>query len=281
MPLWFLPPDFTYRKDGAIRLGTVLEHPLRPLSILASEGNGLPADLDLPEEESIVERNHEHPREAGVSIGMKLWSAFRKVASTGAEMSVDRSRVHDFGKVDHEVWAFNRELSDRCLEGIVSVPKVRKYMDSALFGRKPVYIITGVRITKTSFAVSTQSNATVSAQTSTSTSDPTNTTPFTAGGDGNMRVTNTAGDSYETAPNILFAYRVHIIRDAGSGEIKEDLFSHKKAFMTGTSDLDIECLEVSPQAFQQGINESLEVHEQSIGDDDSWVSVPLSFSGCN
>ncbi|KAM5429007.1 hypothetical protein McaMca56_008199, partial [Microsporum canis] len=196
----FLPPDFTYRKDSAIRLGTILKHPLRPLSILASEGNGLLADLNLLEEESIVERNYKYPREAGVSIGIKLWSTFRKVVLTRAEISVDRSRVYNFGKVDHKVWAFNRKLSDRYLEGIVLVPKVRKYIDSALFGRKPVYIITGVRITKTLFAVSTQSNTTVSAQTSTSTSDPTNTTPFTAGGDGNIRVTNIAGDSYETAP---------------------------------------------------------------------------------
>ncbi|KAJ5996787.1 hypothetical protein N7522_008447 [Penicillium canescens] len=279
MPFWFLPPDFTSRKDGAIRLGTVLEHPLRPMSILASQGNGLPADLDLPSKGSIIERNHEHPRGADVSVGMKLWAAFLEIASGTAETSVNLSRNRDFGKVDHEVWTFDRELSDKCLKEIMAVPKVQKYVDSGFLGRRPVYVITGVRITNTSFTVSTRSNENVSVQASTSASDPTGTVPITAGAEWSVQLTNIADDSYETAPGIVFAYRVHIIRTKGDGEVREDLFSHKKAFMTGLSGPDIECLEVNSQVLRQDPDEPFETYMHSAKSGDDWVSVPLPFSG--
>ncbi|CAG8929682.1 unnamed protein product [Penicillium salamii] len=276
MPFWFLPPDFTFSKDGAIRLGAVIEHPLRPLSILASEGNGLPADIDLPAKCSIVERGHEHSRGAERSVGMNLWATFLELASSTMEASVELARNRDFGKVDHEVLMFNRELGDKCLKRIMAVPKVRKYVDSGFFGRKPVYIITGVRVTNDSFDVSTRSNATVSAQTSASASDPTGTVPITAGTGGNARITSTADDSYETAPGIVFAYRVHIIRTKGDGEVGEELFSHKKAFMTGPHGPDLECIEVNPEMLRQDPDEPLEVHSQSLGDEIEWASVPIS-----
>lgn len=279
MPFWFLAPDFTSRKDGAIRLGTVLEHPLRPMSILASQHNGLPEKIDLPPRGSIIERNHEHTRGSDVSFGMKLWAAFLEVITASAESSVDLSRNRNFGKVDHEVWTFDHELSDKCLKEITAVPKIQKYMDSGFLSRKPVYIITGVRITNTSFTVSEQSNTTVSAQASASGGDPTGTVPITIGGEGNARHTNAADDSYETAPGIVFAYRVHIIRTKGDGDVTEDLFSHKKAFMTGTSGPQIECLEVDPQVLRQDPDEPLEIHEHSIGDDEGWITASLSFPG--
>ncbi|KAJ5698404.1 hypothetical protein N7462_000409 [Penicillium macrosclerotiorum] len=278
MRFWFLAPDFTFRKNGTIRLGTVLEHPLRPTQILASQGNGLPADLDLPSKRSFIERNHEHSSDSDMSVGTKLWATFLEVASPAVGMSVDLSRNRDFGKVDHEVWTFDHELGDKCLKDIVTAPKIQKYIESGFLGRKPVYIITGVRITNTAFTVSTGSKTALSVSASAAASDPSGTVPITAGAEGNMRLAKTVGDSYETAPGIVFAYRVHIIRTRGEGEVREELFSHKKAFMTGASGPEIECLEVNLQVLRQDPDESLEVHEYCVGDDDCWVSLPL-FSG--
>lgn len=279
MPFWFLSPDFTFQRNGPIRLGTVLKDPLRPTLILASKDNGLPANLDLPLEGSIEETNHEHRRGAGAGTGLKLWANFLEIVSASIGASADVSRNCDFGRVDHEVWSFDRELSDACLKAIVDVPKIRKYIDSGFLARKPVYIITGVRIVKTSFTVSTASETTATGEGSASMNDPTGTVPVTAGGEGNARVTKSAGDSYATAPGIVFAYRVHVIRAKGDGEVDEELFSHKKAFMTGIGGSDLECVEVTPQVLRECLEGKAEVNEHDVGGDDVWISA--SSFGCS
>ncbi|KAK3943247.1 hypothetical protein QBC46DRAFT_421553 [Diplogelasinospora grovesii] len=143
MPSWFLAPDFTFRRNGPIRLGTVLKDPLLPTLILASKDNGLPADLKLPPEGKIEETDHEHHRDAGAGGRLKLWVDFLQLASGSVGASADVSHNRAFGKVDHEVWSFDSELSSACLEAIVAAPEVRKHINSGFLRRKDVYIITG------------------------------------------------------------------------------------------------------------------------------------------
>ncbi|KAG9495640.1 hypothetical protein J7337_012194 [Fusarium musae] len=51
-------------------------------------------------------------------------------------------------------------------------------------------------------------------------------------------------DSYETAPGIIFAYRLHAIRVRGSGTASSEMFSNKKTFMHGRPVPDPEPFEV-------------------------------------
>lgn len=272
MPFWFLAPDFTFRRDGPIRLGTVLKDPLRPTLILASKSNGLPADLELPPEGSIEEANHEHHRGAGTGAGLKLWADFLQVASASICASADVDLNRDFGMVDHEVWSFDREMSKASLKSITNVPDIQKYINSGFLRRKPIFIITGIRIAKTSFTVSTTAETTITGQSSASVSDPTGTVPWTVGGEANAQMTRSVGDSYATAPGIVFAYRVHVIRTKGDGEVEEELFSHSKAFMTVDDGSGFECVEVTPCVLREGFEGKVEVHQHDAGGDNYWIS---------
>ncbi|KAH8898149.1 hypothetical protein GQ53DRAFT_678171 [Thozetella sp. PMI_491] len=280
MRSWFLAPDFTFRKNGVIRLGTVLEVPWDPTGILASKNNGLPADLQLPPEGKIDEANHEHTTDAGKSGGLKLWADFLELASASVGASADTSHNLTFGKVDHEVWTFDSELGDACLKALVATPKVRKYIDSGFIRRKDVYVITGVRIAKSSFTVSTTSETAISGEASASAPIPASgVIQITAGGEANARVTRSVGHSYETAPDIVFAYRVHVVRTKGDGEVSEKLFRSKKAFLTEASGSELECLEVSSDVLRQCLGGDVEILEHAAGDEDVWISVSSRLSG--
>lgn len=90
--------------------------------------------------------------------------------------------------------------------------------------------------------------------------DPTGTVPVTMGGEGGVSRSREEEDRYETAPGVVFAYRVHIIKVKGDGEdVEEMMFSHKKAFMTpesGDGGLDWECVEVSPEVLGDGLKDA-------------------------
>ncbi|KAK0627617.1 hypothetical protein B0T14DRAFT_535360 [Immersiella caudata] len=239
MGLWFLAPDFTFTREGVIRLGTVLRDPCCPTLTLATKHTGLPADLPLPPEESIDEANHQHRASADVGMAQKLWARFLRSASASISASASRSQSQVFGNVDHEVLQFKHELGDACLKAIVAVPKVRKHIDSGFLSRKPVFVITAVRIAKTSFSVEMAAQTSISGEAEGSIGvDP----QVGAGYTGDARRNALANHAYETAPGIVFAYRVHVIRVKGDGEVEEEMFSHKNAFMTGELGTDLEYL---------------------------------------
>ncbi|PYH78779.1 hypothetical protein BO82DRAFT_434647 [Aspergillus uvarum CBS 121591] len=146
-------------------------------------------------------------------------------------------------------------------------------MSSGFLRPRPIYVVTGVRIASSSFTVTARDDSSTSGQASASASDPTGTVP-TAGFEAEVRSAGTIVNTYETAPDIVFAYRVHIIRDKGDGKVGQKMFAHRAAFMTGTaSDSGLEYLEVNPQILEEDINRPLEkVQVHLIGDDEAWVS---------
>lgn len=62
---------------------------------------------------------------------------------------------------------------------------------------------------------------------------------------------------YETAPGIIFAYRLHVIRARRSG-LATGVFEHKSAFMTGTGHRDDEPL-VIVEATEAEISDDIEM----------------------
>ncbi|RAH73954.1 uncharacterized protein BO66DRAFT_388588 [Aspergillus aculeatinus CBS 121060] len=278
MRYWFATPDFTFHKNGALQLGTVLEHPFGPLRILACQGYGLPEDLDLPPRTKLIERSHQHTRSGtALSGGMKAWMALLDKVSAACQVSGSRDITREYGPTNHEVWTFDRPLSDQCLEAILEVPAVRSYMATGWLHHLPVYVVTGIRISSNSFLVTEEDGSRVMVRSSASAGDPTGTVPITAGLEADVRSASTATDTYETAPDIVFAYRVDIIRNKRDGMVSQKMFAHKATFMTGTSsESELEYLEVDPQILAQDISRRLEnVQVHPIGDDEAWVSSGL------
>ncbi|RAK98807.1 uncharacterized protein BO80DRAFT_503821 [Aspergillus ibericus CBS 121593] len=210
--MWFLLPDPQILKHGPIQLGTVLEKPFRPSTILAYPGDGLPEYIRLPRKKCVIEGYHEREYTKG-------------------------HNTPDGIKVDHEVWTFDGKIEDESLRDILALPRVKAYREKT---QKSVFIITTVRITNTPFLLGLNHEPEGSDQDSVPETESTYSAPETESTDSNSYTGSitTAPNSPEAVdltehlkclctgehpfdmfvfpPGLVFTYRVHIIRSRGS-----------------------------------------------------------------
>jgi hypothetical protein len=115
---------------------------------------------------------------------------------------------------------------------IVALPAVQQHIDTGSFGKRPVYVVSGVRITKTSFTVKKETGKNHKIELSGSGPPVPGPVPVELGASAAHSRENTVTDSYDTAPEIVFAYRVHVIRPKRVG-IETEVYESKSGFMTG------------------------------------------------
>jgi hypothetical protein len=224
-------------------LGMVISHWSRPTEVLAELGSGLAADIPLPKTAAIVEPNHAHNRSKSRSNGLGMLAKLEGIASASATQDVGRSVNMDYSKTDHEVHFFSDPLSSQTGTAISKLPEVQKHMDSGWFGKRPVYLVSGLRIATSSFTVMSDDSSHLTLETEGS-GPPTGVVPGEIGGHLSHNRQQTVTNTYDTSPNVVFAYRLHIIRPRRA-RLETGLFSHKSAFLTGKSAMNDETLVVA------------------------------------
>ncbi|KAH8719539.1 hypothetical protein GQ44DRAFT_775239 [Phaeosphaeriaceae sp. PMI808] len=273
---WFLPVDFTFTADGPLRLGMVIPHWSKPTTVLAEVGSGAASTVTLPATKTIVEPNRAFNRSQSRSDGAGLWAKFEGLASASASADVGKSRSVDYSKTDHEIRFFADPLMPETVGAIANLPAVRAQIDSGMFGKRAVYIVTGLRIATSSFTVTKEdsSNFAVAAEGS---GPPSGTVGVEVGARVKHESGTTARDLYDTAPGIVFAYRLNVIRTRRAG-VETALFTHQSAFLTGDGGKKEEPL-VVVDATRDEIDEDLEeeiVYESAeIGQDETCIYLPL------
>lgn len=268
---WFLPPDFTFLPDGELSLGTIIPHPGRPTVALASLDPNTHPHIALPNVTTVVEPNHTHSRSSNRSIGFELFAKFLDLASASGTTDISRDKNKSFGAVDHEVRSFGRALSEDALRGILALPRVKRHMNGGRFGKRPVYIISGLRVARDSFQVTNAVGSAASVELAASEAIPAGPVPLEVGGAVSGSRGNEVTDGYETAPGIVFAYRLHVIREKRDGGVESELFSHRTAFFSGEGedsddgDLEMECVDVTAHVVNEDLEEEPEFDEYPIG----------------
>jgi hypothetical protein len=268
---WFLPPDFTFLPDGELSLGTIIPHPGRPTLALASLDPTTYPDIALPSVATVVEPNHAHSRGSSRSFGFELFAKFLDLASASGTADISRDKYKSFDAVDHEVRSFRRALSEDALQGILALPKVKKYMNSGRFGKRPVYIISGLRVARDSFSVTNAVGSAASVELAASGAIPAGPVPLEVGGAVSGSRGKEVTDGYQTAPGVVFAYRLHAIREKRDGSVESELFSHRTAFFSGEGedsddgDLEMECVEVTAHVVNEDLEVEPEFDEYPIG----------------
>ncbi|KAK2744438.1 hypothetical protein FQN55_006765 [Onygenales sp. PD_40] len=271
---WFLPPDFTFPPDGELRLGTVISHPSNPTPVLAHPDTASPS-IPLPKKEILTERNHTHTREDTRSFEGNIFARFISIASALARVDSRSSILQQYGNADHDVCFFATEPTDEAIAAIMELPKVSQYVNSGMFGRRAVYIISGIRVTRASFSVVVKSAANRGTGFTGSGSGPVGGGAHIGLGGGVSRNSgNAVIDSYETAPGVIFAYRVHAIRPSRGGGVKTQLFSDRGAFLTGTSERDekMEISDVTLKDIEEEIEEEVEFDAHDLDDHECCVT---------
>ncbi|KAL7933157.1 hypothetical protein V8C35DRAFT_305078, partial [Trichoderma chlorosporum] len=268
MPTWFLPQDFTFAADGPLQLGTVIAHPKKPTLVLAALSSP-DSSITLPKTSILTETNHAHDKSHAQSRGFSSWMQFFAVASASVNTGVGTSL--SYGAVDHEIHSFAEPLTAETALKIAALPVVQQHMASGVFGKRAVYVVSGVRIAKTSFTVKKEAGANYTVELSGSGPPIPGSLPQGLGASIAHRQEKMVTDSYETAPGIVFAYRVHVIRYKRAG-VETELFQSKGAFMTGSGRADDEEPPVMVEGTREELDEDLEEEndytEISIGDDD-------------
>ncbi|KAH7130964.1 hypothetical protein EDB81DRAFT_845584 [Dactylonectria macrodidyma] len=235
---WFLPPDFTLLPDGEIRLGMVLKYPDRPTLALASLDPTETPMIDLPAVTSIVETNRSYSTRSRGSTSLNLLTKLMDLASASGSADISRYRDLSFGNVDHEIRSFSHELKPEALVAVLQLDSVNEFINGGPYGRwrkRPVYVISGLRVAKKSFSVTKTADSTTSTAGNMSVSGNMSGTPIMLGGGGGVTIANEEylADGYNTAPGIVFAYRLHMICPKSNGTAESEIFSDTAAFMTG------------------------------------------------
>ncbi|RSL79817.1 hypothetical protein CEP51_007068 [Fusarium floridanum] len=242
MKTWFLPPDFTFTPDGSLQLGSVITHPGRPTNVLASPRTD--PSIQLPEIQIITEKNHSHSNEVSRTAGVSLFAKFVEFASGSVSYEVNRRNLLQYGTVDHEVRSLVAPFSKDFLTSLISLDAVKEHVESGLYGKRPIYLVSGLRVTNESFTVTKEKGS--GNQAEISASGPTGPVPVEVGGSLSGGVERTKVDSYETAPGIVFAYRLHVIRPRSNKSTQSEMFSSSKAFWSDRAESEpMEVLDVT------------------------------------
>lgn len=265
---WFLAPDFTFTTNGPLQLGMVISHWSKPSNVLADLSSPTTPKIALPKTTTLVEPSHGHKRSISSTNGVGIWSKFEGIASLGVDGSKGNSTIIDYGATDHEIRLFSSPLLPETASAIVNIPAVHAHINSGMFGRRAVYIVSGLRVAMTSFTVTTENGMERSFEIKASgpIGGP---LPVEAGGKVSRAVATSAVNTYETAPGIIFAYRLHVIR-IHRVNLETGLFHHKSAFMTGTDDLNHEALvvvEATEKEVGKDIEEEVTFDSEIFGED--------------
>ncbi|KAM0479936.1 hypothetical protein ACHAPX_004514 [Trichoderma viride] len=270
---WLLCPDFTFLPEGQIVLGRIIPNPRQPTVTLASLADY--PTIDLPEVNTIVEKNRSFLNEKNRSFGAKLFAKFLDISNANVGMSLYNSENQSFGAVDHEVRAFNGAFTPEALKAIVVLDSVKKHIDGGRFGKRYVYIITGLRVAQQSFTVTDEKGNKTAAFAEPSVPIPTGAVPAAVGANITNETKHETKKSYKTAPGIVFAYRLHVIRCKDAGE-EGELFSDRTAFFSGEAedeDGEIEIVEVNRAVLRGDLDEQLDGYreKQFEEDDESYI----------
>jgi hypothetical protein len=269
---WFLPADFTFTTEGPLRLGMVISHWSRPTTVLAEMGSGNSSAVALPAVRTILERNRAFNRSKSRSNGVGLWAKFEGLGSASASTEAGKNRTTDYSKSDHELRSFVDPLMPNTVSAIANLPAVQKQINSGMFGKRAVYVVTGLRIATSSFTVTEEvsSNFSVEAEGS---GPPSGTIPAEVSGRIRHESRKTAMDSYNTAPGIVFAYQLNVIRIRRAG-VETELFSHASSFLTGErgkKEDPLVVVDATKEEIDEDLEEEVEYDSAEIGEDETCI----------
>ncbi|KAH6608810.1 hypothetical protein Trco_002156 [Trichoderma cornu-damae] len=270
---WFFPPSFDFFPDGELSLGSVIAHPDRPTLSLASLSPVSHPEIILPKVGAVTEADHSHSRSRSASVAAAVFLKLVGLALEAGNVHASRFTNTTYGNVQIETRTFNGGFREDSIKAIVGLAQVKKYIDSGTFGKRPIYIVSGLRIAKDSFQVTTESRSAISTLARVTTSVATESLSLTGGSNATNNREQSNMDSYKTAPGIVFAYRLHVIRTRRDGQAEAELFSHRTAFLTGEADdeeeeaeEEWECREVTAKVLLGDMEINPDFDEYPMGD---------------
>ncbi|KAF7543165.1 hypothetical protein G7Z17_g10965 [Cylindrodendrum hubeiense] len=203
---YILAPNFTYKPNGPIQIGSIIADPFHPTKSLSTA-------TSPPPYETVLEHDHELSRETGLSLNLSLWANFLEAigSSIGTSRSKDITKSFTIEQLETRYLASEPSDNDRELAQRLKEPRVKAALQAGLYGHAPVYLITGVKIAR---------GLTVQTETSRSVGGSIGTSVPVAGAMGvsvgvdiggekrrGLKSSFKAGDE-----DVVFAYQMHVVK---------------------------------------------------------------------
>lgn len=225
---YILAPNFTYKPTGAIQLGSIIADPFRPAKSLSQA-------TVPPAVETVVQYNHEASQQTSRSLRLSLWARILDAAGAGVSASRARDKTDSICVERLETRYLAQEPVDNDPELAVRLkePRVRAAIEAGLYGRAPVYLISGVKIARgltvrseTGHIVGGGVGLTVPAAQAVG---------VDVGADvGGERGRGTMASFTSGDEDVLIAYQVHVLKAKGSKakeRVTADVFESDASFL--------------------------------------------------
>ncbi|KAF2227151.1 hypothetical protein BDZ85DRAFT_257345 [Elsinoe ampelina] len=224
-PTYLLAPNFTLHPGGSLALGSIIEDPFRPTQV-RSKLTSQPKIVTHTETETSSSRS------GGKSFHSSIFAQFLATATANLSGDVSKTTSDKYEMESLETSYFDPEITNEEATALVrDDAKVRASINGGRFGRRPVYVVSGLKVAKAfryNIEVSTSKGGAVGGS-----------VPIVEGvgmgaevGGSRDKVSSRAG---ATAQDIIFAYQLHKIEEKGFRErgrrAESAVFVHKAAFL--------------------------------------------------
>ncbi|KAK5167687.1 uncharacterized protein LTR77_007386 [Saxophila tyrrhenica] len=227
---YILAPNFSFQPDGSIKIGNIIAEPFRPtkpLSALDLVTNSIEIITTTELQSSIrkVKSRSGHG---------SIWAQFLQTASghVGAGKSTDRATSYESDSLD--TIQLKYDPTEDQVTPLLQNSKVLAAMNAGIFGRQPVYMITGLKIAR---GFSMKNQVTTNYEVSTGFGVPV-TDQISVGFDVGRGHGNEVETSFRSANDIIFAYQLHKIALKGrkTTTTNVDVYAPKSAFLHDDDD---------------------------------------------
>lgn len=240
---YILAPNFTLTASPESPrypwLGNIIADPLLPTSRTLDKLSSGPPDNIV----SVQEEKNTYTKSNGRSINASIWATFLQAASANLGGATTKDVSIKYSMSAGMETRYFEPTDDEVTARVERSAKARAAMDSGLFGRRPVYMITGLKIAK---GFSLESSVDMSVAGDFGGSAPiTPAGEVSAGAEVGGSLHRQQQMSYKTGKgvDVIFAYQVHVIAKKGwrekSKRLEADVYQSKQAFLGQEADAEI------------------------------------------
>jgi hypothetical protein len=207
-PTYVLAPNFTYHPDTSICMGDIVEYPddpTKPLSSVLESG--------LKQITRHFDYDNELSNQNILSLRGSIWANFLEKASAKIGGGTSDEVLTKYTIRRLETIYFTKQPTDEEAAERVKEKKVKAAVNAVLLKKKPVFMITGLKVARgfqlaRSVSSTTNADATLEARV---------TSEMGMGADADYSRQKKAEQKHRTGQDIIFAYQLHIITHKRKG----------------------------------------------------------------
>ncbi len=224
MKTFILAPNFTYHPDTSICMGDIIADPSDPTKPLSSLSR---ADLEAV---THMDYDAELNKTTSTLFGGSIWATFLQTASVKLHGEVKNDATTKYTIDRLETIYYKKQPTDDQAAQWVLEPRVAAAINSGLVRKKPVYMVSALKIAR-GFRVASG----VSASRSAGVGAAAPVTPEVGlGADVDVTRSRSAEQSFRSTEDIVFAYQLHVIAHKGwrQDQAAIGVYKSKAAFLS-------------------------------------------------